>query len=124
MSTPLDIDAYRQSVESLKAQEAALRYDHDALLHMTEDEARANAIFTRLRDAEVQARWEKEGDLDNFAGMDFYGHDRMDLAHMSPRRFGMPSTACPRARYCIATLTALSTRASCSSTRATRPTWQ
>ncbi len=84
MSTPLDMDAYRQSVESLKAQEAALRYDHDALLHMTEDEARANAIFTRLRDAEVQARWEKEGDLDNFAGMDFYGARQNGLGQHEP----------------------------------------
>ncbi|SNX83074.1 related to adenosine deaminase [Melanopsichium pennsylvanicum] len=40
---------------------------------MTADEARANHIFTLLRDTEISTHWEREGDLSSFAGMDFYG---------------------------------------------------
>ncbi|SPO23303.1 related to adenosine deaminase [Ustilago trichophora] len=84
MATPLNIEAYTQAVEALKRQESSIRYDHAALSNMTSDEARANTIFTRLRDAEVQSRWEKEGDLDNFAGMDFYGARENGLGHHEP----------------------------------------
>ncbi|CDW99543.1 hypothetical protein, partial [Sporisorium scitamineum] len=77
------VEAHLQAVEALKAKEAALRYDHAALSNMSADEARANTIFTRLRDAEVQSTWEKEGDLDTFAGMDFYGAKKAGLGQPS-----------------------------------------
>lgn len=81
MTTSLDVETYTQAVDALKAKETTLRYDHAALSNMSEDEARANAIFARLRDAEVESRWEKEGDLHNFAGMDFYGARQNGLGH-------------------------------------------
>lgn len=84
MPTPLDIDVYTQTVEALKAREAALRYDHAALSNMTADEARANTLFGLLRDAEVSSKWEKDRDLENFAGMDFYGARQNGLGHHEP----------------------------------------
>ena len=86
MASPLDIKAHVQAVEALKAQEAGLRYDHAALANMTADEARANTIFTRLRDDEVSSKWETEGDLENFAGMDFYGARQNGLGHHQPTK--------------------------------------
>ena len=80
----LDIETYTQSVETLKAREASMRYDHAALASMTADEARANIIFERIRDAEVRSKWEKEGDVYNFAGMDFYGARQNGLGHHEP----------------------------------------
>lgn len=79
MTTPLDLHAYNEAVQNLKKREAALRYDHAALTAMSADEARANMIFTQLRDAEVASTWEKEGDLSNFAGMDFHGAKKNGL---------------------------------------------
>ncbi|SJX61888.1 related to adenosine deaminase [Sporisorium reilianum f. sp. reilianum] len=83
MASTSAVQAHQQAVEALKAKEAALRYDHAALSNMSADEARANTIFTRLRDAEVQSTWEKEGDLDAFAGMDFYGAKKNGLGQAS-----------------------------------------
>ncbi len=83
-TTTINIDAHTQAVEALKTKEAALRYDHDALSNMTSDEAQANTILTRLRDAEVQSHWEKEGDLDNAAGMEFYGARRNGMGPFEP----------------------------------------
>lgn len=83
MATTSAVDAHVQAVEALKAKEAALRYDHAALSSMSSDEARANTIFTRLRDAELQSTWEKEGDLDTFAGMDFHGAKKNGLGQPS-----------------------------------------
>ncbi|CBQ72015.1 related to adenosine deaminase [Sporisorium reilianum SRZ2] len=83
MASTSAVQAHQQAVEALKAKEAALRYDHAALSNMSADEARANTIFTRLRDAEVQSTWDKEGDLDAFAGMDFYGAKKNGLGQAS-----------------------------------------
>lgn len=83
MSVQCGIDAHVQAVTALKAEEAAMRYDHAALSNMSSDEASANTIFTRLRDAEVQSKWTKEGDLINFAGMDFYGAIKNGLGQPS-----------------------------------------
>ncbi|EST07745.1 Adenosine/AMP deaminase domain protein [Kalmanozyma brasiliensis GHG001] len=83
MASQSDIDAHLQAVAALKAQEASQRYDHAALTAMTADEARANTIFTNMRDAERESQWEKEGDLASFAGMDFYGARKNGLGSPS-----------------------------------------
>ena len=83
MASQTEVDAHVSAVEALKAQEAALRYDHALLSSLTPDEARVNAIFTCMRDAEVQSTWEIQGDLDTFAGMDFYGAKRKGLGQPS-----------------------------------------
>ncbi|TKY87198.1 hypothetical protein EX895_003875 [Sporisorium graminicola] len=83
MASSSQVQAHLQAVEALKAKEAAFRYDHAALSNMTADEARANTIFTRLRDAEVLSTWEKQGDLVAFAGMDFYGARKNGLGQPS-----------------------------------------
>ncbi|GAC96159.1 hypothetical protein PHSY_003739 [Pseudozyma hubeiensis SY62] len=83
MASQSATDAHTQAVAALKAQEAALRYDHAALSNMSSDEERANTIFTRLRDAEVTSQWAKDGDLTNFAGMDFYGARKNGLGSPS-----------------------------------------
>ncbi|KAJ1028546.1 hypothetical protein NDA16_001712 [Ustilago loliicola] len=84
MSTSQTVESHQAAVEALKSQEAALRYDHATLTSMSPDESRVTSIFARLRDAEVQAEWEKEGDLTKFPGMDFYGAKRNGLGPEKP----------------------------------------
>lgn len=84
MAAPQTVESHLAAVEVLKSQEAALRYDHATLTSLSPDESRVNSIFTRIRDAEVQAKWEKEGDLTDFPGMDFYGAKRNGLGPEKP----------------------------------------
>ncbi len=89
---------------------------------MTTDEARANAIFTRLRDSEVESRWEKEGDLANFAGMDFYSARKNGLGQ--PPRSGMRCDACPKVRCCTVISMERWIRSFCWSTQTRRQGWR
>ncbi|KAJ1027257.1 hypothetical protein NDA18_003266 [Ustilago nuda] len=84
MTAPPTHESHLAAVEALKVQEAALRYDHATLTSMSPDECCASSILTRLRDADVQAKWEKEGDLTSFPGMDFYGAKKNGLGPDKP----------------------------------------